>query len=89
MIETDKFNVLLVNDGKTHEVPFLKRLGDFSEETCKTVKDAKTGVEYPVLAALVDNMLKELDYRMVVIGCRCPMKWNLSVTIIRTDAELT
>ena len=66
MIETDKFNVLLVNDGKTHEVPFLKRLGDFSEETCKTVKDAKTGVEYPVLAALVDNMLKELDYRMVV-----------------------
>ena len=66
MIETDKFNVLLVNDGKTHEVPFLKRLGDFSEETCKTVKDAKTGVEYPVLAALVDNKLKELDYRMVV-----------------------
>lgn len=29
MIETDKFNVFLVNDGKRYEVPFLKRLGDF------------------------------------------------------------
>lgn len=64
MIETDKFNVFLVNDGKRYEVPFLKRLGDFSDEVCKTVKDAKTGVEYPVLAALVDHKLKELDYRL-------------------------
>lgn len=64
MIETDKFNVFLVNDGKRYEVPFLKRLGDFSDEVCKTVTDAKTGVEYPVLAALVDHKLKELDYRL-------------------------
>ena len=64
MIETDKFNVFLVNDGKRYEVPFLKRLGDFSNEVCKTVKDAKTGVGYPVLAALVDHKLKELDYRL-------------------------
>lgn len=64
MIETDKFNVFLVNDGKRYEVPFLKRLGDFSNEVCKTVKDEKTGVEYPVLAALVDHKLKELDYRL-------------------------
>ena len=56
MIETDKFNVFLVNDGKRYEVPFLKRLGDFSDEVCKTVTDEKTGVEYPVLA--------ELDYRL-------------------------
>lgn len=64
MIETDKFNVFLVNDGKRYEVPFLKRLGDFSNEVCKTVTDEKTGVEYPVLAALVDHKLKELDYKL-------------------------
>lgn len=64
MIETDNFNVFLVNDGKRYEVPFLKRLGDFSDEVCKTVTDEKTGVEYPVLAALVDHKLKELDYRL-------------------------
>ena len=64
MIETDKFNVFLVNDGKRYEVPFLKRLGDFSNEVCMTVTDEKTGVEYPVLAALVDHKLKELDYRL-------------------------
>ena len=64
MIETDKFNVFLVNDGKRYEVPFLKRLGDFSNEVCKTVTDEKTGLEYPVLAALVDHKLKELDYRL-------------------------
>lgn len=64
MIETDKFNVFLVNDGTRYEVPFLKRLGDFSDEVCKTVTDEKTGVEYPVLAALVDHKLKELDYRL-------------------------
>ena len=64
MIETDKFNVFLVNDGKRYEVPFLKRLGDFSNEVCKTVTDEKTGVEYPVLEALVDHKLKELDYRL-------------------------
>lgn len=64
MIETDKFNVFLVNDGKRYEVPFLKRLGDFSNEVCKTVTDEKTGVEYPVFAALVDHKLKELDYRL-------------------------
>lgn len=64
MIETDKFNVFLVNDGKRYEVPFLKRLGDFSDEVCKTVTDENTGVEYPVLAALVDHKLKELDYRL-------------------------
>lgn len=64
MIETDKFNVFLVNDGKRYEVPFLKRLGGFSNEVCKTVTDEKTGVEYPVLAALVDHKLKELDYRL-------------------------
>lgn len=64
MIETDKFNVFLVNDGKRYEVPFLKRLGDFSDEVCKTVTNEKTGVEYPVLAALVDHKLKELDYRL-------------------------
>lgn len=66
MAETDRFNVFLVNDGKHHEVPFLKRLKDFSDEVCRTVKDVRTGEEYPVLAALVDHKLKELDYKLAM-----------------------
>ena len=66
MIKDDKFNILLVNDGKHYEVPFLMRLGDFSKENCKAVKDGKSGAEYPVLAALVDHKLKELDYRLTI-----------------------
>ena len=66
MTETDRFNVFLVNDGRHYEVPFLKRLGDLSDEVCRTVKDAKTGVEYPVLAALVDHKLKELDFKLTM-----------------------
>ena len=38
MTETDRFNVFLVNDGRHYEVPFLKRLGDLSDEVCRTVK---------------------------------------------------
>ena len=30
----------------------------------KTVKDAKTGLEYPVLVALVDHMVKPLDFQV-------------------------
>ncbi len=66
MANNDKFSILVVNNGKHYEIPIQKRLGDLSSEVCPIIKDDKTGAEYPVLAALVDNMLKELDYRLPV-----------------------
>lgn len=66
MGEKETFKINLVNDGKSYEVPLLKRLGDLSGEICPAVRDRKTGREFPVLAALVDNKLKELDYKLVM-----------------------
>lgn len=62
----DKFEVLLVNDGRRYELPLFEKLGDFSRQVCPVVKDDRTGVEYPVLAALVDHKLKELDYKLAM-----------------------
>ena len=66
MIEKDSFKVFLANSGTAFEVPFLKRLKDLSDEVCPAVRDRRTGAEYPVLAALVDHKLKELDYKLAV-----------------------
>ena len=62
----DKFEVLLVNDGKRYELPLFEKLGDFSRQVCPVVKDDRTGVVYPVLAALVDHKLKELDFKLAM-----------------------
>ena len=62
----DKFEVLLVNDGRRYELPLFEKLGDFSRQVCPVVKDDRTGVVYPVLAALVDHKLKELDYKLAM-----------------------
>lgn len=62
----DKFEVLLVNDGRRYELPLFEKLGDFSKQVCPVVKDDRTGVIYPVLAALVDHKLKELDFKLAM-----------------------
>ncbi len=62
----DKFEVLLVNDGMRYELPLFEKLGDFSRQVCPVVKDDRTGVVYPVLAALVDHKLKELDFKLAM-----------------------
>lgn len=62
----DKFEVLLVNDGRRYELPLFEKLGDFSRQVCHVVKDDRTGVVYPVLAALVDHRLKELDFKLAM-----------------------
>ena len=62
----DKFEVLLVNDGRRYELPLFEKLGDFSILFCPVVKDDRTGVVYPVLAALVDHKLKELDFKLAM-----------------------
>lgn len=62
----ENFEIYLVNDGKKHRVAFSETLSELSIRTCRTVTDKKTGAEYPVLAALVDHKLKELDYGLSV-----------------------
>lgn len=62
----DKFEVLLVNDGRRYELPLFEKLGDFSKQVCPVVKDDRTGVVYPVLAALVDHKLKELYFKLAM-----------------------
>lgn len=62
----DKFEVLLVNDGRRYELPLFEKLGDFSKQVCPVVKDDRTGVVYPVLSALVDHKLKELDFKLAM-----------------------
>ena len=47
-------------------MPLFEKLGDFSRQVCPVVKDDRTGVVYPVLAALVDHKLKELDYKLAM-----------------------
>ncbi|MBO4761483.1 MAG: nucleoside kinase, partial [Bacteroidales bacterium] len=50
------------NTGKHISVDAGASLYEIAEQACKTVTDPKTGVEYKVLAALVDNKLKALDF---------------------------
>ena len=54
--------ILCKNTGKYISVEAGSSLYEISEQFCKVVKDPKTGVEYRVISALVDNKLKELDF---------------------------
>lgn len=63
----DEIRIFCVNDGTYHKVPLGKSLAELSDELCKTVTDKDSGVELPVLAALVDHKLKELEYKMVLL----------------------
>ena len=47
-------------------MPLFEKLGDFSKQVCPVVKDDRTGVVYPVIAALVDHKLKELDFKLAM-----------------------
>ena len=51
------------NDGKNHRIEMGGTLGDLSKKWCRTVVDHKTGQKLDVIAALVDNKLKELEYK--------------------------
>ena len=57
----DIVRIFCVNDGRQYEPAIGASVSSFAPET---VKDPKTGKEYPVLAALVDNELKPLDYQV-------------------------
>lgn len=61
----EKINILCQNDNNFYEVELGKTLKEIKDDIKPTIIDNKTGEEFPVLAALVDNALKELDYRIV------------------------
>ena len=54
------------NDGQYHSYAEGITLEQISEELCPYITDEKTGVKIPVLAALVDNQLKELPFTALV-----------------------
>ncbi len=55
----DSVTITCLNDGSKHTLPLGAKLNTIAP---KTVKDVRTGREYPVLAALVDHELRSLDF---------------------------
>lgn len=51
------------NDGKNHRIELGGSLRDLSRKWCRSVTDPKSGQKLDVIAALVDNKLKDLNYR--------------------------
>ena len=62
-MENSGVSIFCKNDGKNHKVELGTTLGSLSKKWCKTVLDEKTGQRLDVIAALVDNKLKELEYK--------------------------
>ena len=62
-MDNNEITIFCKNDGKNHRIEMGGTLGDLSRKWCKTVTDPKTGQKLDVIAALVDNKLKELDYK--------------------------
>lgn len=54
------------NDRNFHRVETGSSLLDISGSLCRTVTDEKTGIKLPVIAALVDHQLKELEFPVVM-----------------------
>jgi uridine kinase len=61
-MEKNEITLFCVNDGKNHKIDLGQDLRTLSNKVCSHVTDEKTGKKYDVLAALVDNKLKELSY---------------------------
>ncbi len=61
-----QMDVICKNDEKVYQVEIGKTLGEFAEQIgLHSIKDKKTGVEFLVVAALVDNTLKELSFPII------------------------
>ena len=65
-MDKKEITIFCKNDGKNHRIEMGGTLGDLARKWCKTVTDPKTGHKLDVIAALVDNKLKELDYRPIL-----------------------
>lgn len=64
IIDKEEVQIYCANDGKKHTIAVGKTLGDASRAWCKSIKDKHTGEDLPVLAALVDQKIKDLNYRI-------------------------
>lgn len=65
-MENKDITIFCVNDGKSHRVPVGGTLQEISNKYCTYVTDPKTGEKFEVIAALVDNKLKELSYKPMI-----------------------
>ena len=61
----EKVSIYIENDGRTIETDYGTILNDIRNCKYQMTTVAKTGESIPVLAALVDNKLKELDFPLV------------------------
>ena len=62
-MEKNEITLFCVNDGKNHKIEKGEDLKALSDKYCSSVTDKKTGQKFDVLAALVDNKLKELSFK--------------------------
>ena len=62
-MDNKEITIYCKNDGKNHRIELGGTLEDLSRNWCRTVTDPKTGPRLDVIAALVDNKLKELEYK--------------------------
>ena len=63
---TDNIRIFCNNTNSFHNIPLGASLKEIANEVCPFVIDEKTGAKEPVLAALVDYKLKELDYKVAI-----------------------
>lgn len=61
----ENIRIYCENDGKYHSFPAGTTLKEISDSLCSEVTD-RHGTAFPVLAALVDHRLKELEFRPVM-----------------------
>ncbi len=61
-MDKNEITLFCVNDGRNHKIVKGQDLKALSDKFCPSVTDRKTGQRYDVLAALVDNKLKELSF---------------------------
>ena len=62
----EDIRIFCENDGAYHKVPIGTDLQKLSDMTFRTIFDEKSGTDIPVLAALVDNRLKELEFSIMM-----------------------
>ena len=62
----EDIRIFCENDGAYHKVPIGTDLQKLSDLTFRTVFDEKSGTDISVLAALVDNRLKELEFSIMM-----------------------
>ena len=67
MKETENtIDIVCINTGRTLKAKFGMTVKELMNQAGITiVKDPKTGIGYSILAALVDNKLKDLDYKLI------------------------